>query len=68
MNEHERHDIPVEALSPVFAEQRSKIAKQRAVLKATEMKLHLGMPSAPDKDIQAEMAAWFESVSRADSK
>ncbi len=68
MNAHEGHDIPVEALSPVSAEQRSKLAKERAVLKAAEMKLHVGMPATPDKDTQAEMAAWFASVSRPDQR
>lgn len=65
MNEHEGHDIPVEALSPVFAEQRHLLARQRAELKAKQMKLHVGVPSPVSTDIQAEMAAWFESVTRA---
>lgn len=56
-------DIPVEALSPVFAEQREELASQRAVLRAKEMKLHVGMPGQPDADIQAEMADWFARVS-----
>lgn len=64
MNEREGCDIPVEALSPVFAEQRSVIARQRAALKAKEMKLQVGLPSPLNKDIQMEMAAWFESVTR----
>jgi hypothetical protein len=68
MNEHEGYDVPVEALSPVFAEQRSLLAKQRAELKAKEMKLHIGVPSPVSTDIQAEMAAWFESVTRADQR
>lgn len=68
MNEHEGHDIPVEALSPVFAEQRNLLARQRAELKAKQMKLHVGVPSPVSTDIQAEMAAWFESVTRADQR
>jgi hypothetical protein len=68
MNEHEGYDVPVEALSPVFAEQRSLLAKQRAELKAKEMKLHVGVPSPVSTDIQAEMAAWFESVTRNDQR
>ncbi|WP_339649730.1 hypothetical protein [Halopseudomonas pelagia] len=68
MNEDEGYDIPVEALSSVFAEQRSMLAQQRAVLKAKRMKLHVGVPSPLKADIQAEMAAWFESVTRTDQK
>lgn len=68
MNEEQGYDIPVEALSPVFAEQRHMLAQQRAVLKAKEMKLHVGVPSPLKTDIQAEMAAWFESVTRADQR
>lgn len=67
MNEREGCDIPVEALSPVFAEQRSKLSRQRAVLKAKGMKLQVGLPSPLNKDIQEEMAAWFESVTRSDN-
>lgn len=62
MNEKEGSKIPVEALSPAFAEQRSNLAKERAMLKAKEMKLHAGMPSTFNQDIQTEMAAWFENI------
>lgn len=62
MNEHEGYDIPVEALSPVFAEQRSQLAMQRSELKVKEMKRPVGVTSSINTDIQAEMAAWFESV------
>lgn len=68
MNEHEGYDIPVEALSAVFAEQRDQLARQRAESKAKEMKLHVGGPSPVNIDIQAEMAAWFESVTRSDQR
>ncbi|WP_193076017.1 hypothetical protein [Pseudomonas sp. FME51] len=66
MNEEEGYDIPVDALSPVFAEQRSKLARQRAVLKVKEMKLQVGVPTPLNKDIQVEMAAWFASITRSD--
>jgi len=55
-------DIPVEALSPVFAEQREELAAQRAVLRAKEMKLHVGVPGQPDAELQAEMADWFARI------
>lgn len=59
-NEH-GYDIPVEALSPVFAEQRGEIARRRALEKAEKMKLSEGLMKPPAKDIEAEMASWFES-------
>lgn len=60
MNEHDGYDIPVDALSAVFAEQRAEIARKRSLQKAKEMKLTAGALNPPDDHIQAEMAAWFE--------
>ena len=60
MNAHDGYEIPVEALSAVFAEQRAEIARKRSLQKAKEMKLAAGALNPPDAHIQAEMAAWFE--------
>lgn len=67
MNEHEGYDIPVSALSPAFAEQRSEIEQQRALRNAQKMGLNKpsGLPAPPSEDLQAEVAAWFEQYQRA---
>jgi len=61
LNEEHGYDIPVEALSPVFAEQRGEIARKRALEKAEKMKLSEGLMRPPAKDMEAEMTSWFES-------
>lgn len=67
MNEHEGFDIPVSALSPAFAEQRSELEHQRALRNAQNLGLNqaAGLPAPPSDDLQAEVAAWFEQYKRA---
>jgi len=66
MNEHDGFDIPVGALSAVFAEQREQINQKRSIQRAKELKLGMGMGMGmgimmpPDGGAQAEMAAWFD--------
>lgn len=60
MNEHDGFEIPVKALSAVFAEQRDQLSQKRYLQRAKELKLDAGALTPPDDRIQAEMAAWFD--------
>ena len=60
MNDHEGFDISVEALGPVFKDQREQLANQRLVQRAAELKLQTPSPAPVSKDTEAEMMAWFE--------
>lgn len=61
MNENEGCSIPVEALSPVFREQREAIAKQRLEKQYQTVDLHR-MPHAKiNRDAAGdEILAWFD--------
>jgi hypothetical protein len=60
MNDHGNVDIPVEALSPVFAEQRERMAFARSLQKAEKAELIKGLVKRPDDQLVADMTAWFE--------
>lgn len=59
MNDHEGFNIPVEALGPVFEEQRSRIAQTK--LKQRSKDLNLSQTAPASEDAETEMLAWFES-------
>lgn len=61
MNEHDGFDIPVEALSPVFVEQRAELARRRALVQAQDLEIEKGAMAPLSKELQSEMTAWFES-------
>lgn len=61
LNSTTKADIPVDALSPVFAEQRGEIAREKALKHAKDLKLSEGLMTPPDEDIEADMADWFRS-------
>lgn len=62
MNDHEGFDISVEALRPVFSEQREQLAKERLTQRSEALKLPT-TPSRADsqKDAETDMLAWFEA-------
>lgn len=61
MNDHEGHDIPVEALRPVFREQREHLALTRLSEKAQQLKLNERESlQVPTRNTENEMLAWFE--------
>jgi len=62
LNAEQGWDIPVEALSPVFREQREKIARERALQRAKDLRLDAGAMKPVQDDIQAEMTEWFQSM------
>lgn len=66
MNEHDGFEIPVKALSAVFAEQRAEIAHKRSLQKAKDIDLTKGILNPPSAHIEAEMAAWFEREVKSD--
>lgn len=61
MNDHEGHNIPVEALGPVFKEQRERIAQMRLRERARHL-APLSRPATQEsrEKTEAEMLAWFE--------
>lgn len=61
LNDHKKADIPVETLTPVFAEQREAIAQKKALEKAKNMNLSEGIPTQTTEHVEADMMAWFES-------
>lgn len=62
LNDESAADIPIEALSPVFAEQRSLLANQRRTSSKSAAKITTTERSTADVDrLQSEMAVWFES-------
>lgn len=61
LNEHQGADIPTDALTPVFAEQRAEVAKQKALAKAKTLKLTEGPCIERQQDVEADMMTWFES-------
>lgn len=60
MNDLEGYDIPVEALGPVFKEQRERLAKKRLIQRAEKFKLETSSPKRAPKETEAEILAWFE--------
>lgn len=61
LNDNKKADIPVEALSPVFAEQREKVAQKKALERAQSMKLTEGLSAQSKTDLETEMLSWFEA-------
>lgn len=61
LNSQEGKDIPVEALSPVFAEQRQELAQLKLFEKAESLKLTEGLSAPATQQMEADMMAWFES-------
>lgn len=62
LNDESAADIPIEALSPVFAEQRSLLANQRRSTSKNAAKITTTERPSTDVDrLQSEMAVWFES-------
>lgn len=61
MNDYEGFDISVEALGPVFSEQREKMAQKRLTQRSNALKL-AETPSTVDsrKNAETDMLAWFE--------
>lgn len=59
MNDHEGFDIPVEALGPVFEEQREQLAHQKLQQRSQDLRLSETAPT--HEDAEAEILAWFES-------
>jgi|GEM_PF-369810 len=64
MNEKEGVDIPIEALHPVFKEQRDEIASARSRAKARNISIGQPAKQPVSEDIQAEVLEWFESQRR----
>lgn len=61
MNERLKNEIPVEALSPVFAEQRDRIVREKTLEKASSMKLTDGLNAPNLESLEEDMMAWFEA-------
>ncbi|KXS55294.1 MAG: hypothetical protein AWU57_280 [Marinobacter sp. T13-3] len=65
MNENEGYDIPVEALRPVFREQREALQHKRLAEHARLHKHDQPKPMANNErpaDIERDMLAWFEEA------
>ena len=59
LNDQEKSDIPIEALSPVFEEQRTLLSQKRRE-KATPVRRPASTQSTDTDPLQSEMAAWFQ--------
>jgi hypothetical protein len=59
-NEH-RYDIPVETLSPVFAEQREEILQKKAAKKRQHYNREEGSGSSASQKAAAVISEWFET-------
>lgn len=62
MVNEEGRDVPVEALRPVYREQRSILAQARQQQTSkTHESTHHRKPPQPDRSIEAEISSWFQS-------
>jgi hypothetical protein len=57
----EGFDIPVEALEPVFREQRESLKRARQQQSAKQINLAEGAPTELDDSLQKGMTEWFQS-------
>lgn len=61
LNDTNGNDIPVEALRPVFAEQRQSIAAQKQLKEISYERMPEPKAGAEDKSVTSDVASWFKS-------
>jgi len=61
LNENRAADIPVEALRPVFAEQRQKIAAEKQLKEISYKRMAEPADVPEDDSLTSDVASWFKS-------
>lgn len=64
LNEKKGCDIPIEALAPVYHEQRAQLAEERRLRASSSKSSGPVEVPVPAKELQTEMTAWFEKELR----